>query len=343
MFDEKSLKQLVSIVLIAGLLILAFLVIKPIAMSIIFGLVLAYICYPLYKLLLKVFKNQIVTASVTCAFFFILFFLTIWFLVPLLANQIFDSYSTIQSWDVVGTMKTFFPFLFTNDQISANIIAAYGSFLSNTLSTLLHSVTDILVELPTVLLQFLVVLIVFFYALKDGDKILELIRESLPFNRRITNKFIKKSSEVTFSVVFGRVVIGIIVGLFTGAMFLLLGVPNSFFLTFIAIIAAIIPIIGPWLVWIPVMIGLFVTGRTTEGVILLIYGGLFISFIDNILHAWIVAKRAHVSTALTLIGLIGGIFLFGIFGIILGPLIAAYLEALFEIYREYNVKSLQPK
>jgi predicted PurR-regulated permease PerM len=339
MLDEKSLKQLFAIALVAVLIILSILVLKPIAMSIILGLILAYIFYPFYKILIKVTKNKTITALITCVLVFGIFFVIFWFLLPLLANQVFDMFRIIQSWDASKTFETFFPFLFNNPQLAANFMATYSNFVTTTTSSILKSLTNILLDLPTILLQLTVVILVFFYSLRDGDKTLEIIRDSLPFSKSITNKFIRKSSDVTFSVVFGRILVGIIVGIFTGLGFFLAGIPNSFLLTFIAIIVSIIPIIGPWLVWIPVVISLFVTGKTFAAIILLIYYGLFISFLDNILHALIVAKKAKVSTSLQLIGLIGGIFVFGIFGIILGPLIVAYLEALFELYRDYNIKT----
>ncbi len=338
MINEKTLKQLVVIAMVIVLVFFTILILRPVAMAIIFGLVLAYILNPVYKIILKIFRNKTISASITCIIVLSLFFVSIWFLIPVLASQIFDSYSAVQSWDVLGLFKRFFPFLFTSEQITSNFIAAYNNFVTNTVNTTLHKLTDFLVDLPGLLLKSLVVLIVFFYSLRDGDKLIKLIKETLPFKRDITNKFIKKSKDVTFSVVFGRVVIGILTGILTGISFFLAGVNNSILLTFLSITAAIIPIIGPWIVWIPVVISLFIAGETVTAFILFLYCGLFISFVDNILHAVIISKQTHIPTSLTLIGLIGGLFLFGIFGIILGPLIVAYLGALFEIYRDYNKK-----
>ncbi len=338
MLDEKTLKQFVAIGFITVVLLLSFLILKPIAMAILFGLILAYVFYPFYKLFLKFIKNENITAILICILVLVMLFLSVWFLVPLLANQVFDAFSLIQSWDITGTAKKFFPFLFNNPKVASNFEAALTNFVSSSANSIMGNLTDIILNLPFLLLHSLVVLIVFFYTLRDGDKILDILRELTPFSKSITNKFIRKSSDVTFSVVFGRVVIGIIVGLLTGFGFFLAGIPNSFLLTFIAIIVSIIPIIGPWLVWIPVTIGLIIANQTLVAILLLIYNGIFIYLLDNVLHVLIVSKRAKVSIALTFVGLMGGIFVFGIFGIILGPLIMAYLEVLYEIYRDYRLK-----
>jgi len=160
----------------------------------------------------------------------------------------------------------------------------------------------------------------------------------LPFNKTVTNRFIKKSKEVTFSVVYGRVVIGIITGILTGLAFFIAGIDSALLLTFLSILASIIPIVGPWIIWIPVVITLLIAGQTVAAIILALYCGLFISFIDDILHAKIISTKSRIPIPLTLIGLVGGIFFFGIFGIILGPLLVAYLVILFEMYREYSIR-----
>ncbi len=94
--------------------------------------------------------------------------------------------------DIISLLKKIFPFMFTNPQISANIEAAYGTFLSTTANETLTKFTNILINLPTILLKLFIVLVVFFYGLRDGDKLLDLMRESLPFNKSTTSRFIEK-------------------------------------------------------------------------------------------------------------------------------------------------------
>jgi predicted PurR-regulated permease PerM len=339
MLTEKSIKQLVSIALVVVILFFTFLLIKPIAIAIIIGLVLAYIFDPIDKFILKYVKNRTVTSSITCLIMLLIIFALFWFLIPMLSNQVFSAYSSLQQWDMVSALQKVFPFLFTSEEISTSVMASYNNFVANSVNVIFKKLTSYLVDLPELLLKILVVLIVFFYALRDGDKLLKLLRDILPFSREITNKFIRKSKETTYSVVFGRFITGFITGVLTGASFFLAGISNSLLLTFLAIIAAIIPIIGPWAIWVPIVVGLYIAGETLTATLLLVYCALFISFIDNILHAAIISRKVHVPTSVTLLGIIGGIFVFGIVGLILGPLIVAYLLALMEIYRDYNLKT----
>ncbi|OIO41756.1 hypothetical protein AUJ62_01970 [Candidatus Pacearchaeota archaeon CG1_02_32_21] len=334
--NEESIKQLIAMGLISILIVFTFLIIKPIFFSIILGLILAYIFNPIDKRLIKLIKNGTISACITSLIVVALLGLFIWFVVPILVTQIFNTYNMVIGMDAVGVLKKAIPILFTSDQITANFAAAYSTFVSTTTQTTLERFTAFVIDLPNLLLKLAVVALVFFYGLRDGSKLIKVLEDTLPFNKSLTARFIKKSKDVTFSVIYGRIIIGIITGLLSGISFYIAGVPNSTLLTFIAILAGVIPIVGPWIVWIPVVAGLFISGQTLPAILLLLYNGLFVSFFDNITHPIFVSRQSQLPTSFTLIGMVGGLLVFGIFGVIVGPLVVAYLATLFEIYFEHN-------
>jgi len=129
-------------------------------------------------------------------------------------------------------------------------------------------------------------------------------------------------------------------GLIAGIGYFVLGIPKALLLTIVTMIVGIIPVIGPWLVWIPVDIYLFVQGNTALAIGLLIYGLFVINWVDILLRPQIVASKAEMNSAIALIGTIGGIYAFGVIGILLGPLILAYLILLIEIYRDKEAESI---
>jgi len=336
--NENTLKYIISGVLVVTLLFFTVLIIKPIFLSIVLGLILSYIFYPFYRLILSKIKNETISAFISCLFILILVSLFIWFSIPILINQIFDTYVQLQNFNIVGTLKNIFPALFTNEQVASNLHAMYTTFLSSSTTSLMNNLNRVIMNFPTLILEFLIVLLVFFYGLRDGDKIINLIKDSLPFDKTTTTRFINKSQKVTFSVVFGRVIIGIITGALSGVGFYLVGAPNSLLLMYLAMITSILPMIGPWIVWGPVVFGFFMTGQTTQALFLTIYSLVVVTLFENLAHPFYVSKQSDIPNSLTLIGIIGGILAFGIFGIILGPLIIAYLIILFEIYKEKNMK-----
>ena len=108
--------------------------------------------------------------------------------------------------------------------------------------------------------------------------------------------------------------------------------PNALLLSLLAALAGIFPIIGTALIWIPVAIYLFVAGNPVSALGVVIFG-LLSSLVENFYKPIFISRRTKLNSSIILIGMIGGLFLFGILGIILGPLILAYLLIILEIYR----------
>src|SRR3989344_3834308 len=262
MLDENTIKQIVSFIFIVILFIFAFIIIKPLFLSILFGLILAYTFNPFNKWLIPKVKNKTLATSITCIVVLAITITIIWFLIPVLTRQVFDAYVVVQSWDVIGGIKKLLPFLFVSDKTTALFTGAYNTFISTAVKVTTEKFTNIIVELPLVLLKLVIVFVVFFYGLRDGNKIIDIMRDSMPFSKNITNRFIEKSRQVTYSVVYGRVVIGIITGLLAGIGFYVVGIKNFLLLSIITMIASIIPLIGPWAVWVPVVIGLLISEKT---------------------------------------------------------------------------------
>jgi predicted PurR-regulated permease PerM len=103
-------------------------------------------------------------------------------------------------------------------------------------------------------------------------------------------------------------------------------------------VISIIPLLGAVLVWLPIDIYLFIIGITTgvywPAIVLLLYGSLIVSTIDNILKPKIVGQRANIHPLIVLFGILGGIQLFGIPGLLIGPLVLTVFDLVIEIYKE---------
>ncbi|GAG19280.1 unnamed protein product, partial [marine sediment metagenome] len=123
-------------------------------------------------------------------------------------------------------------------------------------------------------------------------------------------------------------------GIIAGIGYFIFGVPNALLLTILTIFVGIIPLIGPWLVWVPIDIYLFASGHSGAGFGLLIYGLVVISWLDTIIRPLIVSRKSQINPAIVIIGMIGGLFVFGILGLLAGPLILAYVLLVIELYRK---------
>ena len=99
-------------------------------------------------------------------------------------------------------------------------------------------------------------------------------------------------------------------------------------------ITAFVPVLGTPLIWVPAGVGLLLDGSVTRGVFLLIYGATIVMNIDNFLRPKLVSGRSNVHPVLILIGVLGGLRVFGFIGMLVGPLILAILVALIKFYEQ---------
>jgi predicted PurR-regulated permease PerM len=334
MLNKENVKDLLIYILLLGLILLAILIIKPILGSIVYGILLAYIFYPVYKIILSKLKNENLSAFIVCLGILILIIGIIAIIISTLFKEIISLYLLVQETDLIAIIKETLPPFLASSEISSTLVSAINSSLSNLLSSYLGKMSHFLLNIPTIILQLFVVLLIFFFALKDGIKALEYIKSISPLKKETHEKFFKHLKNITQSVLLGQILSGVLQGIFAGIGYFIFGVPNALLLTVLTVVIGVIPIIGPWFVWVPVGIYLIATGRDVAGIGLLIYGLIIISWIDNFVRPIIVSKRTKINTAIVLIGMIGGLFAFGILGLIIGPLILAYILLAIELYRK---------
>jgi len=197
----------------------------------------------------------------------------------------------------------------------------------------------LVLNLPNILIQLAVVFFTFYFVLRDKEQFFSYIQSLIPFSKEIEKKIVHYTKGITVSVIYGQVIIGIIQGIIAGAGFFIFGVPNALLLTLLTCLAGIFPIVGTAIIWIPVALYLLISGNPLAAVGVTIFG-IISSVIDNFLRPIIVSRRSKIHPAILLIGMIGGLFMFGILGFILGPLILSYLLILLEIYRDKKIKGI---
>lgn len=331
--EERVYKQLVTATMLVILLILSFILLKPILLSMIVGMILAFIFTPVYKKLNQVVKQKTLSTSLICGLLILLILIPLWFLAPIIVEQSLKIYLAAQQVDFVSALQNMFPTIFSSPEFSQEVGNALHVFVSKITNVLAEGFSDILINSPTIMMQSLVVFFTFFFTLRDGEELLAYIRSLLPFSKDIEKQLFNKTKGITSSVIYGQIIIGVIQGLLMAIGFFIFRVPNATLLSVLAVLAGVLPIIGTALVWIPVAIYLMVAGNGFEAVGVIIFG-IISSNIDNFLRPIIVSKRTHISSSLVLVGMIGGLFSFGILGLILGPLILAYLLIFLEVYRK---------
>lgn len=339
MVDKQLINKIVVFFLIASLFVAGFFILRPIISSIFIGVLCAYILHPLYVPLKKKIRNPNLSVSLFLIILVITIAVPLWFFLPSFIKEIFDSYLYIQKIDLpsaIGKVVGFFLSDETALAVSTQISIAIAKFFSFSLASSGAGISNF----GGILIQASVVLFTLYFGLRDSQKIGVYISELSPFSKSTGDKFSKEFRNITNSIVFGQVATGLIQGLSLGVALWLLDVPNFIFLTVVAIIVSIIPIVGAWLVWMPISLILIVSGNVTQGVILLFYGLLFVSTIDNLLRPFFIARQSNINIFIAILGTIGGLYVFGFIGVIIGPLILSYLVIIIEFYREGKLNEL---
>ncbi|MDP2925438.1 MAG: AI-2E family transporter [Nanoarchaeota archaeon] len=334
MKDKDSFKDFINYVLIIVLFILAGLVIYPVLYAIIYGILIAYIFFPVHKYLRKKMKSEFWSALIVCLGLIIIIIAAIILIFGLVFNQIVNLYLFLQKIDIVDILRKTLPTFLTSSGISENVIGSLNTYVSGLIANSLRTFTKIISDLPNIIIQLAVVIFTFFFALKDGEKTIEYFKSVSPVKKETEDKVFKQFKEVTNSVLIGQIFVGIIQGIVAGIGYFIFGVPNATLLTFITIVTAMIPVVGAWLVWVPVDIYLFASGNTAAGVGLLIYGVVLVSWIDNLVRTIIISRKTEINLWVVLIGMLGGLIFFGFIGFLIGPLILAYVLLVIEIYRK---------
>jgi predicted PurR-regulated permease PerM len=182
------------------------------------------------------------------------------------------------------------------------------------------------------LLNLFVMLYAMFFFFRDGHKILERIFYYLPLSDEDESRMLSQFASITRATVKGTLVIGVIQGGLGGIAFWVAGIEGAALWGTIMTILSIVPGIGAPLVWVPFVIFLYVNGQYLTATLLLVWCGAVVTTIDNFLRPVLVGRDSEMPDLLILIGTLGGLFLFGPIGFIVGPIICGLFLTVWDIY-----------
>jgi predicted PurR-regulated permease PerM len=184
--------------------------------------------------------------------------------------------------------------------------------------------------------NFLFMSLVFFYTLfffqLDGPKVLERILYYLPLDDSDERRMLDKFTAVTRAMIKGTLVIGLLQGGLAGIAFAVVGLQNAVFWGTVMALLSIVPGIGSAVVWVPASIILMVQGHIFAGTALMVFCGLVVGSLDNVLRPMLVGKTTNMHELMIFLGTLGGLFTFGMAGLLIGPLVASLFLTVWEIY-----------
>lgn len=172
-----------------------------------------------------------------------------------------------------------------------------------------------------------------YYFFLDGRRFVAELTRLIPLERRYIDAFAREFSDVAYAIVYGNTLTAIIQGLVGFVGLLIARVPHAGVWGAAMVLVALVPVGGTALVWGPLGIALLVAGKTNEGLFLLAWGAFLVGTIDNLIRPRLCGSRMALHPLLVFLSMFGGLAVFGMMGLLVGPLIGSLFMAMVRIYR----------
>jgi predicted PurR-regulated permease PerM len=301
--------------------------------------ILTYTLFPVYRFILQKTKRPHLSSGLAILLALVVMILPTIYLVSELVDQVSGAYSSFQadSLNQVGDYVN----RITNGKVDLN------NEIKPTLDQIRQSIVglapNILGSISEFLLGLFIMFFVMFYGFREGQGFISYLKALLPLDAELKDSLLYEMRTVTQAVLYGQVLTAVIQGGLGTIGLLIFGVENWLFWGALMIITALLPVLGTPLIWVPAAVGLLLDGEVTRGVLLMVYGASIVMNIDNFLRPKLVSGRTKVHPVLILIGVLGGLRVFGFIGMLVGPLILAMLTALIKFYEQHYMQRSKPQ
>ena len=348
---EKSFVSKVFLVVLIGVLILLLRLFWAYMSAIILALLVASAFYPLYARVKKLFKGEERGASMLMTIFiFLVLVIPVGGFVGTLSNEAFDFYR--RSREAVSLLKIqeilegdsiwaqrikkvgALTGIEVNPETLEDLATALGKNVGLFLSKQLRSIAS---NLLNFLIDFFLMMLIVYYIFRDGERLKNYISELLPFPIEQQELVVSKFREMARAIIVGNGLNGIIQGIIGGFGFFFFDLGSPFLWGTLIGFMAFLPFIGASIVYVPAFIILILHGQTGTAIGFLVYNGTYSVIMEYLFKPRMIGKGMRMNSLLVFIGILGGIKIFGILGIIYGPLIMTIFITLAELYRlEYK-------
>lgn len=199
---------------------------------------------------------------------------------------------------------------------------------------LLERLRSVTRSAPAAFLQLGITILAFFFFLKQGPSWSRQIQSALPIEESHSQRLFGIAGQTINAVFRGVLLTAATQAVLAGLGFWVAGAPAPVLLSIATFICALIPFVGPVVIWLPTTVGLFVAGKVTAAVGLLLWGTLIVSLVDNFLRPYLIGREMKLPLLWLFLAILGGLRLFGFLGVVLGPAVLALALAFVRIYKQ---------
>jgi len=335
--EKQKFQTYFLIVILTIAAIIAFFIFQPFLLTIILAMIFAVVFEPFHRRIGKLVGNRPrLTALLTVLVVLLVIFVPlVFFGIQILreAGQLYSFFLTSggvsnlsslgNSW--IDKIQGFLP----NSQ---RIVFNFDLYLKQGLEWLLQNTGFIFSNITKIMMSLIIFIFALYYFIKEGPMLRKLILRVSPLMEVDNETILEKLRASINSVVRGTLLFALIQGILVAIGFAIFGIPNAILWGTIAIMAALVPFIGPALIIIPGIVFLFLVGQFYMAIGLLIWGVLILAIVNNILGPRLMGKGMKLNPLIVLLSVLGGLSLFGPIGFLIGPLIISLLFTLVDIY-----------
>ena len=325
----------------------------PFFSVIVLAIVITMVFNPVYRVLHRK-MNATLSSLITCIIIFFVLFVPVSAFVGILANEAYDLYLTARDavsnnpiQELIDNSKVIekindilmnFGIKITADEISGSVTElgrAVGLFLYQQARSMTANIVNFVVN-------FCFMLLIVFYLLIDSQRLVSFIVGLSPLPDDQDEKLIQKFKDMAAAILLGNGLGGLIQGTLGGIVFAFFGFRSPFLWGVIMALLAFLPIVGVGVVFLPAALYLILQGRLAAGIFFIVFYIVLSGGIEYFFKPKLVGKRVQMHTLLVFLSIIGGLKLFGILGIIYGPLVVTAFLTLTDIYESSYQRIVEP-
>jgi predicted PurR-regulated permease PerM len=337
---NKQVRWWLLLFVTAIALYLCWLMVKPFAAVLAWATVLVIVFYPVHQRLVRKTQRPALSALISCALVILTILVPVVLVTIAVVREFSGAAQSLQSSLAVfldpNSPLTGRPLQWLNRFVDVEQLRSQEqllAWLKNMSGSLAGRTLGFLGGAIGIIVQMFFVVFTMYYLFRDGDRIFGAIRDALPLDKEQAEGILERTRDVVGASVYGLFSIAIIQGVLGGLAFWVLGLPSAIIWCVVMIFLSLIPMLGAFIVWVPAAIYLFATGHYLKGIFLVLWGTLVIGMIDNFLRPKLVGGRTKLHELLIFFAVLGGLQVFGVLGIVLGPVVLAITLALVDVFR----------
>lgn len=348
MNDRKKLAQFILLMFITGLMLyLCWQMILPFVSIILWSIILVIIFHPFYRKIHSKTKNHALSAIVTIAISLLTFIIPIMLVSAAAINELAGfAGTTIEQVQQVfadpqhsqlGYLYNFVSgFINLQEAIKPEDIKAMASKVS---AVMLSASWYVIEGVFGAFIGILFAIFAMYYLFRDGEKIVADLPGILPMDNTQAKELIRETSDLINATIRGSLFVAVVQGTLAGIIFWLLGIPSYILLGVVTMIFSLIPTGGTAFVTVPIIVILALTGQYWKAGILAAYAAVIIGMIDNFMLPKLIKQRSKMNELYVFFSVVGGLQLFGILGIFMGPIILAIALGLLTVFKGEKINA----